>query len=239
MECWDLHLHLGRSRDGACLTVAEIRDTMNQWEIGRGVVFAIDEEACGPSYERTNDKVLKFVAQELRLIAFARLNPREKIKALAEFRRCQKSGARGVKLHPRSENFSPEEAEDLVSEIEKARLPILLHTSHELHCRPLEWEKIFKRHSKIPFVLAHGGKDAFEEAIAVAKRLPNVWIETSTLSYWRTQVVLRKVGSSRVVFGSDLPYSHPAIERLKFDLLLSPSQRKEVYLTNAQKILGE
>ena len=115
----------------------------------------------------------------------------------------------------------------------------MLHSSHEPNCRPLEWEKIFRRHPRIPFILAHGGKDAFQEAIAVARRNPNVWLETTTLSYWRTKVILKKLGARRVVFGSDLPYSHPGVERFKLDLLLNHSDQQKVYSENPKRILGE
>ena len=50
--------------------------------------------------------------------------------------------------------------------------------------------------------------------------------------------ILKELGVSRVVFGSDLPYSHPAVERTKLDLLLSPSEREKVYSKNPKKILG-
>jgi hypothetical protein len=144
-----------------------------------------------------------------------------------------------VKLHPRSENFSPAEADDLVAEIEKERLPIFLHTSHERNCRPLEWEKVFRRHPRTPFILAHGAKDAFEEAAVVAGRQKRLWVETSTLSSWRSRVLVKRLGAGRIVFGSDLPYSHPAVERLKLDLFLKPSERKKVYSENARRLLGE
>jgi predicted TIM-barrel fold metal-dependent hydrolase len=230
---------LGRSRDGASLSLAEIQAAMDQYGVSRGVLFGIDEQDCGPSYERTNTRVLKAVAREPRLVAFARLNPRAGAKAVAELKRCVQAGARGVKLHPRSEDFSPAQAEELVAEIEKERLPIFLHTSHEKNCRPLEWERLFRRHPKTPFILAHGAKDAFEEAVAVARRQRHVWVETSTLSSWRSRVILRALGAGRVVFGSDLPYSHPAVERLKLGLLLSPSERKKVYSENARRLLGD
>ena len=207
--------------------------------VSRAVVFAIDEADCGPSYEKTNSKVFKTVQKDSRLIPFARLNPRAGDKAFRELKRCQKAGARGVKLHPRSEKFSPREAEDLIAEIEKARIPVILHTSHELRSGPLEWEPLFRRHRRIPFILAHGAKDAYPEAITVARRNRHLWIETSTLSYWRTGEILKALGASRVVFGSDLPYSHPAVERLKLDLLLNPSDRQKVYSENPKRILGE
>lgn len=238
--CIDMHLHLGRSRyDGASLTMAEIRKTMERYEITQAVIFGIDENDPGPTYERTNDRVLKAVSGKARLIGFMRLNPKAGPKAVEELGRCRKAGLRGVKLHPRSENFSPREAEDLIVEIEKENLPVVLHSSHEENCRPLAWEKIFRRRRRIPFVLAHGGKDAYEEAVAVARRNPNVWLETSTLSYRRTGVILKALGVGRMVFGSDLPYSHPAIERLKLDLLLNAPERKKVYFENPRRILGE
>lgn len=212
---------------------------MARYGISRAVLFPIDEAGAGPTYERINARVLKAAASYPPLIPFARLNPRSGVKAMHELARCLKEGIRGVKLHPRSENFSPHQAEGLIRQIETARLPILLHTSHERNCRPLEWEKIFRRHRRIPFVLAHGGKDAFLEAIAVARRHSHVWLETSTLSYWRSGMILTKLGARRVVFGSDLPYSHPEVERAKLNLLLKPSERRKVYSENPRRILGE
>lgn len=238
-ECIDFHLHLGKSRDGAHLDLSGIRQAMASHGVTRGVLFGIDEADAGPTYERTNERVLGAVRKNSRLVAFMRLNPRSGGRALDEFRRCRLRGARGVKLHPRSESFSPAQAEDLIHEIEKERLPIILHTSHEENCRPLSWKMIFKRHPRIPFVLAHAGKDAFLEAVQAARESRNVWLETTTLSYWRTGVILKEIGASRMIFGSDLPYSHPAVERLKLDLLLPRSERRRVYSQNPRQILGE
>lgn len=239
MTTIDFHVHLGRSRDGASLTLAEIKKAMARYRIKRSVLFAVDQADAGPAYEKANSRVLKASFSDPHFIPFARLNPRSGEKAFRELARCLKAGIRGIKLHPRSENFSPEESERIVSEIEKGRLPILLHTSHEKNCRPREWEKIFTRHRKVPFILAHGGKDAFLEAIAIARRHSHVWLETSTLSYWRTSVILKQLGASRVVFGSDLPYSHPAVEQVKLKLLLNSSEQRKVYSDNPKRILGE
>ncbi len=239
LECWDLHLHLGRSRDGASFFLPQVRKTLNEHQISRAVLFAIDEVDAGPTYERSNDRVLKASASDSRLIPFARLSPRTGNRAVAELHRSIHSGARGVKLHPRSEKFSSQEAEPLINEVEAEGLPVFLHTSHEKNCGPREWEKIFKRHRRTSFVLFHGGKDSYEKTITVAARNRNVWVETSTLSYWRSGLILRRLGASKVVFGSDLPYSHPAVERLKLDFLLNRSERKIVYSDNPKRILGE
>lgn len=238
-ECWDLHIHLGRSRDGASLSFGEIGRALDRYRISRAVVFAIDESGAGPTYEKPNRRVLRGCTGNRRLIPFVRLNPGAGARAVSELRRAIREGARGVKLHPRAEKFSPPEAEDLIDEIENEKLPIFLHTSHEENCRPLLWEKIFRRHRRIPYVLFHGGKDAYEEAAAVACRNRHLWVETSTLSYRRSAVLLDRLGASRLVFGSDLPYSHPAVERLKLELLLKRPERRKVFQDNPKRILGE
>lgn len=234
-----MHLHLGRSKDGASLDMSQIQKAMDAYGVVRGVIFAVDEKDAGPVYEKANDRLFRAARGKSRLIPFGRLGALPQEKSLQELKKCQARGARGIKLHPRSEKFSPKNAEILIDEIERMQLPIILHTSHEPNCRPLEWEGVFKRHKRIPFVLAHAGKDAFREGIAVARRNSNVWLETSTLSYWRTSMILKEVGSKRIVFGSDFPYSHPLVERTKLDLLLSARGRKQVYFENPKKILGE
>jgi len=236
----DMHLHIGRSRDGAELTLEEIRKSLDEHLLTHAVLFPIDEPNPGPSYGRLNTKVAQVVKQEKRLIGFCRLNPHHKEEALQELKRAKKMGLRGVKLHPRSEDFTPTDLTDLMVSIEKERFPVVLHTSHEHHCHPIPWEGIFLRHKKISFILAHAGKDAYRDAVAVAKRCPNVYLDTSTLSFRRTGYILQKVGPEKVVFASDAPYSHPAIELLKFDLLLNgkTAARRKIFEENPKRILG-
>lgn len=236
----DMHLHLGRSRDGAFLSTVGICRLLDLYGIHYGVVFPIDESRPGPSYKRLNTKVREALRKEKRLLGFCRLNPAHGEAAYQELKRSVRLGLRGVKLHPRAEDFSPHDAEDLIAAVEKERLPIVLHTSHEHHCHPIIWQGIFLRHKRISFILAHAGKDAYREAAAVASACPNVYLDTSTLSTWRTGVLLKKAGAAKIVFASDAPYSHPAIELLKFDLLLGKNHRmrRKIFWENPIKILG-
>lgn len=237
----DMHVHLGRSRDGASLRLEEIQRLLDQNDISHAVVFPIDEKNPGPSYRRMNSRVHDAVKGDRRLIGFCRLNPAEGDAAYRELERCAKLGFRGVKLHPRAEDFSPHEAEDLVAAIERMRLAVILHASHEHHCRPMAWQEIFLRHKKISFILAHAGKDAYLEAGEVAAACRNVYLETSTLSYRRTVVLLKKAGPRKMLFGSDAPYSHPAIELLKLELTLGKraAMRRKIFSENPIRILGD
>jgi predicted TIM-barrel fold metal-dependent hydrolase len=238
--CIDMHVHLGHSKDGAQWTWRDIQKLHRRYSITHSVLFPIDETEPGPSYSRLNSRIASLMRQTKQIIGFCRLDPSQPNVAYEELVRSVKLGLRGVKFHPRSENFSPSDVQELLLAIEKEKLPVVLHTSHEHHCHPASWEGIFLRHKKISFVLAHAGKDAYLEAEAVAGRCPNVYLDTSTLSYRRTAVLLKKLGSRKIVFASDAPYSHPAIEILKFSLILernSPAWRS-VFEENPKRILG-
>ena len=236
----DVHLHIGNSRDGGKLSWPEIEGYLEKYEFSHGVLFPVDVLDPGLCYAKVNNEVAKVVKRDKRIIGFCRLDPHDCDVAAAELKRSMKMGLRGVKLHPRAEDFTVTEAQDLIPIIEKERLPIILHTSHEHNCHPAAWEAVFLRHKKIPFILAHAGKDAYREAAKVAMRCPNVFLDTSTLSYRRTSVLFRKVGPEKIVFASDAPYSHPAIELMKFDLILGKNEaaRNLVFAENPKRILG-
>jgi predicted TIM-barrel fold metal-dependent hydrolase len=209
---------------------------MRSCGIRYAVVFPMDEADCGLSYRRTNDKIIRLVRRHRNLIGFVRLDPRAGRAALAELRRACGAGLKGVKLHPRSEDFSPGEAEFLFPEIARLRLPVIIHTSHDPKSTPRAWRPVLVRYREIPFILAHGGKDHYLEAAEIARRQPNVFIETSTLSYFRTREILAIAGASKVLFASDFPYSHPALERRKYELAASPRARRAVFEANARRL---
>lgn len=236
----DMHVHLGRSRDGGRMTANRLRRLYKDVPVTHYALFPIDEPSPGPSYQRINRQIEKLSRQNHSVIRFARLDPHDKNAALKELKRCCSAGVRGIKLHPRAENFTPLEAEYLLEEVEKAGLPVLLHTAHEKHCHPHTWEALFLRHKKIDFILGHAGKDAYRDAADVASRLPNVYLDTSTLSYFRTGYLLKKVGAKKIVFGSDAPYSHPQVEWLKWQLLIGKNSvaQRLIFQDNPKRILG-
>lgn len=238
MIVFDFHVHLGKSRDGASLDIAELRKQMKASGVKRAVVFPIDEPNVGLSYEPQNKKILAITRRYSGLIPFCRLSPRNRKAALAELRRSYRLGFKGLKLHCRSEKITYNSIDFLLEEVSSFGWPVLMHTSHEKNCRPAMWEKTFKRFSRTPFILGHGGKDSFQEAIEVAKRCPNVFLETSTLSFYRTNLILKRLGPKRVLFASDAPYSHMVIERKKFELLCSKSELKYIFESNARRIFS-
>ena len=233
----DFHTHIGHSRDGAKQTLPAMLRSMKQFKVTKSVVFPIDEKTPGPSYARLNVRIAGLVKHYPNLIGCARLDPNKLKACFHEINRAAYSGFRAVKLHPRSDRFNAHLASPLFEAIDRNRLSVVLHTGHEPNCHPSEWFHIFNTYPKTFFVLAHSGKDLFREAIEAAKRFANVYLDTSTLSYYRTNLILRKAGARKVVFASDIPYSHLGLEIKKFEYLLPRAKRELVFSENARRIL--
>jgi len=236
----DVHNHIGLSQDGGDGSVQEIIESMKQYGIEKSILFATDEHEMGDTFENANPKILdaaeKYPDQ---LIAFARIIPSLGEKALAEFERCCKRGAQGLKLKA-PDGFTPEDAEKLFDIIkDKKHFPVLIHTAHDRDSEPLKWEKEVAKYPTINFIFAHGGKDLYESCTKILKKYPNVYADTSTLSLNRTRYMLKHAGPEKILFASDYPYSHPGIELKKFDVLTKDKKALDlIHYKNAKKILG-
>ncbi len=102
VELFDVHTHTGANDpDGRTCTIEELLDFMGS--VGsRGVFFPMHEP---DGYPVANDRVLAEAAgTDGRLVPFCRVNPHD--GAAAEARRSLDNGARGIKLHPRAEQFT-------------------------------------------------------------------------------------------------------------------------------------
>jgi len=96
----DIHNHLGYSGDdGGEAPLEAILANMEAHRIDKLVLFAIDEPDSGVTFENSNQRIFK-ACQEYpdKLIPFARLLPQVGQKAIDEFKRCRKLGAKGLKL---------------------------------------------------------------------------------------------------------------------------------------------
>lgn len=238
--CVDMHVHFGRSSDGEQVTEVDLDAYFRNFPVSHLVVFPIDVPDSGPSYSRVNSRVMQAARRNPRILPFCRLDPKGGQAAYRELKRCAGAGIRGVKLHPATDRFDTKTAAPLIEEIARRRLPVLLHTAHEPNTRPSKWLEIFLRHRENYFILGHSGKDCYPEAIEVARRCPNVFLDPSTLSYRRTNLLVKRAGARKVVFATDVPYSHPAVEFMKYELILSDrsSARRLIFHENPERILG-
>ena len=236
----DIHNHLGLSQDGGCSKLEDIIENMATYKISKIALFAVDEEGYEPTYRKQNDKVLAARDQyPEKIIAFARIVPSAGRIAVQEFKRCCKRGAKGLKMKM-SYGLDSKDAKCILDLIaDRNDFPVIVHTAHDEHSQPLVWKPIIARYPRINFILAHGGKDRYLQCNELAAKYPNVYIDTSTLSYNRTRHTYAHVGAAKILFASDYPYSHPAIELKKIQLLVKSKRDLGLILyKNASRLLG-
>ena len=174
-----------------------------------------------------------------RIIPFVRMNPwfegsPERLKAYIA------KGARGVKLHPADENFSPDEkfVHPLMEIAEKARIPVAVHTGGGSALPSLVGE-LASRFPKVKVILLHLA--SYYDSSFVAHKCDNVYLETSQCLYLHriAKMVVENVGPDRVIWGSDFPYHYQEIERRKIELAgLRGDHLRLVLGGNLLQILG-
>lgn len=157
-----------------------------------------------------------------RLRAFAAVDPREGPEAVAELRDALANlGMIGLKVHPSYQAIYPNDKQlmyPLYEVCAEFKVPVLLHTGSTLlagtkvkYSQPTHVDEAAVDFPEIYFIMAHFGWPWVDEAIAVAWRNPNVYIDVSGhLPKHVPQYIWHyaQVGdlSNRFVFGSDYPF---------------------------------
>jgi len=119
--------------------------------------------------------------------------------------------------------------------------PILLHTGDFSYTAPAMMADMVSSYPDVVFVLGHSGSLAFvRDAIEVAKAFANAYLETSGMT---SPAMLRRavdeLGAERILFGSDYPFWHPAVERERIDSArLDPAASRLILGENARRLYG-
>lgn len=207
----DAHTHLGADEDGQHLEPEELVRALDLVAPGaRACAFPFHDPERHPAYRLPNDRVLDWASESGdRIIPYCRLDPAE--DPVREAERCLARGARGIKLHPRAQEFSFEGAamEAIFATAREAGVPMLIHAGRGMG--PMDaLADIALRYPEVPLVLAHAaiaGQGMFAERLA---EHPAVVYDTSVFSPFDVVELFARVPAERVVFASDVPYGRPA-----------------------------
>jgi hypothetical protein len=210
-EVIDAHTHLGLDEDGRSLTLAQLLSQLDAAEARRACVFPLHDPDRHPAYTVPNDRVLAWAGESgQRLAPFCRLDPSE--EPLAESERCLAAGARGIKLHPRAQDFvfDGPEMDSVFALAESARVPILIHAGRGLPPLAEGLVDLALRHPGAVLILAHGA--ICDQGILTTRLAdhPGVLYDTSCFFPLDVIELLARVPAERVVFASDPPYGLPA-----------------------------
>jgi predicted TIM-barrel fold metal-dependent hydrolase len=210
-EVIDAHTHLGLDEDGRSLTLAQLLAQLDAAGARRACVFPLHDPERKPSYSLPNDRVLAW-AQESnqRLVPFCRLDPAE--APLAEAERCLALGARGIKLHPRAQdfNFDGREMDAVFALADTAGVPILIHAGRGLPPIADGLADLALRHPGAVLILAHGA--ICDQGILTSRLAehPGVLYDISCFFPLDVVELLARAPAERIVFASDPPYGLPA-----------------------------
>ncbi len=205
-EWFDAHTHIGQNDpDGRKATPEEILGGLDQAGHQRALVFAMHEpDGYGPA----NDAVLAATAASGgRLVPLARVSPHHE-DAVAEAQRCLDAGARGFKLHPRSDEFGlPHPAvERIVALADERRMPVLFHAGRGIPHLGEAVVDLARRYPGARLILAHAGISDLGWIARDAAELPNLFFDTA---WWLVSDHLQlfaTIPPGRILYASDMPY---------------------------------
>jgi predicted TIM-barrel fold metal-dependent hydrolase len=207
LELYDAHTHIGQNDpDGYTQTPAELIAALAPAG-ARSVVFPMHEPN---GYAAANDAALAAAeAHPDRLVAFCRVSPHD--GALPEARRALGAGARGIKLHPRAEQFGMDEpvVAELVALAHERRVPVLIHAGRGIPALGQNTVRLAERYPDARLILAHAAISDLAWLWRVLPDHPNVLIDTSWWNPVDLVALFALAPPASVVWGSDSPYGRP------------------------------
>ncbi|HYM44811.1 MAG TPA: amidohydrolase family protein, partial [Solirubrobacteraceae bacterium] len=210
-EVIDAHTHLGLDEDGRSLTLPQLLAQLDDAQARRACVFPLHDPERLPAYSLPNDRVLAWAGEsEGRLVPFCRLDPAE--DPVAESERCLTAGARGIKLHPRAQDFvfDSDELNGVFALAEAAGVPIMIHAGRGLPPLAEGLVDLALRHPHAVLILAHGA--ICDQGILTSRLAdhPGVLYDISCFFPLDVIELFARVPAERIVFASDPPYGLPA-----------------------------
>jgi uncharacterized protein len=153
-----------------------------------------------------------------RIVPYCCYSPHEpEHVAVAELERMFASGtskrAVGVKIHPAIHNVAVTDSRyaPMWEFAERHSVPVLSHTwGGDSLCGPSLFAGISRNHPSVPILLGHTGgtRDGFFEAVDAALLHDALYADltTSLLKQGMLEMLVDRIGSERVLFGTDMPF---------------------------------
>jgi uncharacterized protein len=207
LPLYDAHTHIGADDpDGVRQSPDELLAVLARAD-ARAVVFPMHEPGGYPS---ANDRVMEAAARSAgRLVAYCRVDPHD--DAVTEARRCLDNGARGIKLHPRAEQFTLSEpaVRELVALANERRLPVLIHAGRGIPALGRDTVQLSGEFPDARLILAHAAISDLAWLWRVLPDHPNLLIDTAWWDPADMMALFTLVPPGNIVWASDSPYGLP------------------------------
>lgn len=244
----DIHAHLGRYLQFP-ISHGDAREVLQKAE-DLGIRTLCVSHIYGLLYDVREGNTLTMRAASRfagRILAGGVLDPREPEEEIAkEFERCNPHVAMWNEFHP-ALHRSPINGAGyrlILNLIKTKPKPVLFHTDEsDLYSRPELLEDVIPHFPGVPFIIGHSGNviGGFEKAAALALKYDNVYLDsTFSRNYWGVmEWMIRKVGDSKILFGSDMPFLNGSAQVGKLmSTRITDNQRERIFRDNAQTLLN-
>ena len=213
---FDAHTHIGHDDpDGYEADPGEILAGLDRAGQHRALLFPMHEPS---GYPPANDRVLEACAASAgRLLPLGRVDPNAP-DALDEVRRVLDAGARGIKLHPRSDGFGLPHpvVEALVPLVAERRGIVLFHAGRGIPHLGETVGHLARDHPGASLILAHAGISELGWIAPVAAELPNLLFDTAWWQIGDLLALFATIPPARIVYGSDMPYGSSLFHAFAF-----------------------
>ncbi|UCH87708.1 MAG: amidohydrolase [Dehalococcoidia bacterium] len=193
------------------------------------------------------------------LVPYISLDPSmDGVTVVQEIKDRVQEGAKGVKLHPVSQSYFPNDGRlyPAYHKIEELGLPIISHAGTaapfgdaEQHAHPANFADVLRNFPGLTLVLAHMAHGSLDETLEIMETCANIYFDCSAviegtmpshmLSDDEAVAIIRRVGCDRVLFGSDWPWFHPIKDAQRIDSLpLTAEEKRLIFYENAQRVLN-
>ena len=236
----DCHCHAGT---GDLMTAPWNTNAPLKTYLRRARAAGIDKTVVIPpfhsDYNVANDELGRIVARYAdRLVGFAFVHARRDAGRIREMvgRALKKWRCRGIKVH----GFDAMPTREVCETARAFRLPMLV----DVVSRPEVVDMLAPQYPDVNFIIPHLGSftddwKAHQQVIYQIARYKNVYADTSAVRQFDYLLqAIRRAGPRKLLFGSDGPWTHPALELHKIQLLgLQPDEQAMVLGGNALRLL--
>lgn len=265
----DTHVHIGGEAVGFHMNEDMVIEAMEKYGIDFCIVSNGDAGEVDHQQKLLPDE-LQFTQEEslMRTIQFAKKYPGKigvapwvkpltqgMTKELEEMVMANREFICAIKLHPFHSHLSPIDECSLpyIELAEKLGVPVVSHTGNGEDDDPQKLYEAAKMFPKVDFVMVHMGLGTDnQKALNLLGKADNLYGDTTWVPMSTTIESIRRYGSKRMLFGSDMPidgvdtYLHnPKGERSlyqdyfqKLPKLISPEAYEDLMYRNAMRVFS-
>ena len=230
--------------------------------IDRAVLLPIDCTSAHGCRVLTNEAVAGLVAEHPRLIGFASVDPNLEDAPASLETAVRSLGLRGLKLDPALQLFDiddPLTAFPVYETCVRLNIPVLMHCGlswapkgRSSRAQPLALESVVHEFPDLRVVIAHCGFPWVADALMLALKYPNVYLDTAVIYSGTPTDSLRRVLAQEIglevvdrslhhqlVFGSNFPrVDHKRVVAAVRALGFSEWLEERIFHANAAELLG-